>query len=111
MLANMDAEQGLLGLLLNDPALFDECQLKPHHFQWPAHQKIFETVSHEIEQGRNPDPIFISQKFIDDADFKDVGPQYLLELKVECPMLTGIRDYESEIVRQATIKSIKYAPV
>lgn len=114
MLANMDAEQGLLGLLLNDPALFDECQLKAHHFQWPAHQKIFETVSHEIEQGRNPDPIFISQKFVGDVDFKEVGPKYLIELKAECPMLTGIRDYESEIIRQylrretmAVVKSIE----
>lgn len=100
MLANMDAEQGLLGLLLNEPLLFDECQLKPYHFQWPAHQKIFDTIAHEIESGRNPDPIFISQKFENDPDFKDVGPKYLLILKTDCPLLNSIKDYEGEIVRQ-----------
>lgn len=98
---NMEAEQGLLGLLLNDPSSFDDCSLKPHHFAWEAHQKIFQAISHEIESGRSPDPVFIGQQFEKDEDLKNLGGAgYLKSIQSSTPLLNTVRDYEGEIIRQ-----------
>lgn len=109
MLQNLEAEQGVLGLLLNDPQAYDECQLKPYHFAWEAHQRIFEAISREIEAGRTPDPIFLSTEFEGDEALKNLGgSKYLKDIKENCPLLNTVRDYETEIVRQYIRREVVY---
>lgn len=114
-LYNIDAEQGALGLLLNDNAQFDESALKSFHFGYPVHGRIFEAISREIEAGRSATPAFIKQEFEADEELKNTGGgAYIDDLFENAVMLNGIRDYEREIIRHylrretmAVVKSIE----
>lgn len=114
-LYNLDAEQGALGLLLNDNTQYDETALKAVHFGYPVHGRIFEAISREIEAGRPATPTFISQEFDGDEELKNAGGAgYIADLFDNAPMLNGIRDYEREIIRHylrretmAVVKSIE----
>lgn len=96
----MDAEQGVLGLILNDPNNYDDCQLKPYHFLWPEHAKIFEVLSAQIERAEPSSPSFILQKFKGDPEFAKIDPNYIISLYESCPMINSIKDYEKEVMRQ-----------
>lgn len=99
-LVNIEAEQGALGLLLNDNAQYDECSLKPEHFGIELHGRLFDAISHEIEAGRQASHVFLAKMFIDDPQLRTAGgSQYIADLFKDVPMLNGIKDYENEIVR------------
>jgi len=53
-LANVEAEKGLLGVLLLDNRCLDSVGdfLRPHHFSVAAHARLFEAVTAVIEKGQ-----------------------------------------------------------
>lgn len=99
-MGNIDAEQGVLGLILNNPDNFDDCSLKPYHFMWPEHQLIFEILTRQIEKGEPVSPSFLVKKYEDDPDFKKIAKDYIIDLYTNCPLLNSIKDYQKEVMRQ-----------
>ncbi len=96
----MDAEQAIFGLILTNPKNFDDCSLKSYHFAWPEHQKLFDTISKQIEAGEPINPSYLVKKYENDAEFMAIGQDYLVDLYSNCPFLNGIKEYEKEIMRQ-----------
>lgn len=99
-MGNIDAEQGVLGLILNDPSNYDDCQLRPYHFLWPEHAKLFEVLSQQIEKGEPSSATFIIKKYAGDPEFAKIDGKYILDLFANSPLINSIKDYEKEVMRQ-----------
>lgn len=81
--ANEAAEQALLGaILINNDALDRANEfLKPEHFFYPAHSRIYVACQKLREQNRIVDPVTLRHYFDRDGDLKEIGgAEYLLEL-------------------------------
>lgn len=74
-LSNIDAEQGILGVLLADNRAYDRISdlVKPHYFAWPAHQRIFETIEKQINSGTGATTVSLKAHFDKDGDLEAVG--------------------------------------
>lgn len=97
---NYEAEQGLLGLILNDNRNYDRvCNvIKSDDFYNETHAKIYNAVVHEIEQGREVNSHVLSSRFEHEKSLEDIGgKEYLRELQSEVPLLNNIKDYAETI--------------
>lgn len=97
---NMEAEQGLLGLLLIDNRHLERVNdfLNAEHFYEPAHQRIYEAVCKIIDRGQNASPVTLKGYFDKDEGLAAVGgAQYLATLAAEVPLLNNAQDYAQTI--------------
>ena len=97
---NLEAEQGILGILMQDNSVFDDISeiLNPDHFYHPVHDRIFTAITSLIEQGKNAGPIALKAYFKDDEDLAHVGGgEYLSEL-VSCVIWSGDAPHYAQIV-------------
>lgn len=95
-LANLEAEQGLIGALLFDAVVFERItdRLKGGHFFEPYHQRLFDGLADQIKHGRLPDPTILGERFKTDPAFEDFGGvRYLLDLLDRAPPATVAPDY------------------
>lgn len=84
-LANIDAEQGLLGALMYSPQEFNDCEpnLRGEHFFEPAHGAVFDNVRIRIGAGKSVDGVMIAEDLQDHAGIKDLGGLRYIALLVE----------------------------
>ena len=97
---NLEAEQGLLGMLLIDNRHIESVDdfLLPQHFCWPVHGRLFEAIQRVSSEGRNASPVTLKEYFEKDEGLKDVGgPKYLAELASEIPLINSADDYGRQI--------------
>jgi len=99
-MGNQEAEQCVLGLILVDHNNYDDCQLKPHHFLWPEHSKIFEILSREIETGGLISAGAMQKKYETELEAANIPKGYLLDLYANVPQISPITHYEKEVMRQ-----------
>ncbi len=95
-LYNLEAEQGVLGILLLDNSYHEHVSefLRPEHFADPIHQKIYDALSRLIERGQIADPITLKDYFEKDSALEPVGgAKYLVELAQSVLSLSAIGDY------------------
>jgi len=93
---NLEAEQGLLGMLLIDNRHAEKVIdfLKADHFFHPAHQRIFAALQTIIERGQTASPVTLKGYFEKDAGLESVGgAKYLATLAAEVPLLNNAADY------------------
>jgi len=93
---NLEAEQGLLGMLLIDNRNLEKINdfLRPEHFSHAAHQRIYDTMVKMIERGLEAKATTLKDYFEKDEGLKEVGGvRYLVELATEVPLLNDIKDY------------------
>jgi replicative DNA helicase len=93
---NLEAEQGLLGILLLDNACLEHVSdfLRPNHFADPIHQKIFDAITRLIERGQIADPITLKDFFERDQALAPVGgAKYLVDLVHSVISLSTSGDY------------------
>lgn len=93
---NLEAEQGLLGMLLIDNRNLEKVNdfLRPEHFSHPSHQKIYDTIVRMIERGVEAKATTLKDYFEKDEGLQAVGgTRYLVELATEVPLLNDIKDY------------------
>jgi len=93
---NIEAEQNLLGLLLNNNENMNKIGdvLKEEHFYLPLHAKIYQGISKLMDRGLVSDPITIKNYFAKEEIFKDTqinSYEYLLKLVEESQLSTDIR--------------------
>jgi len=97
---NLEAEQGLLGMLLMDNYNLEKIGdiLKPEHFSHPTHARIFETIRTMVEKGLEAKATTLKDYFDKDEGLAAVGgTRYLVELATEVPLLNDIKDYANTI--------------
>ncbi len=93
---NIEAEQNILGLLLNNNENMNKIGdvLKEEHFYLPLHAKIYQGISKLMDRGLVSDPITIKNYFAKEEIFKDTqinSYEYLLKLVEESQLSTDIR--------------------
>lgn len=97
---NLDAEQGLLGMLLVDNRHMEKVSelIKGTHFYHQVHGRIYDAIYTIIERGQSASPITLKGYFEKDEGLKDVGgAKYLGELAAEVPLLNDPKDYAQTI--------------
>ena len=74
---NFEAEQALLGCLLNDIGAFDRLpdMLKSEHFATAAHQELFDQLSKAALAGTTPEPRLLAKRFDGHDDLKGDGAE------------------------------------
>ncbi|HXF90511.1 MAG TPA: replicative DNA helicase [Candidatus Nitrosotenuis sp.] len=95
-LYNLEAEQGLLGILLLDNSYYEQVAdfLHTDHFADPIHQKIYDAITRLIERGKIADPVTLKDYFDKDKIFDPVGgPKYLVDLAQSVITLSAANDY------------------
>lgn len=97
---NLEAEQGLLGMLLIDNRNAEKVNdlIKPDHFSHPTHGKIYEAILRMIDKGLEAKATTLKDYFEKDEALAGVGgTKYLVELATEVPLLNDVRDYAKTI--------------
>jgi len=93
---NEEAEQALLGaILVNNEAIDRVAEfLKPEHFFFPAHGRIYNTCLRFHEQHRVADPVSLKGYFESDGDLQDIGgAEYLAQLAASIVSVVNAVDY------------------
>lgn len=93
---NLEAEQGLLGLLLVDNAQLEQVMdfLKAEHFYQPAHQRIYEAITKVLDRGQSANAVILKGYFEKDEGLSGVGgADYLFDLQDNTPLINDAKDY------------------
>ena len=104
-LANIEAEQGVLGALLYDNAALDQFDtLLPEHFFEPLHMRLFATAAMAIRAGETVDPVTLQARMARDVALEEFGGLGMLaELMSLAPPAYVARDYAA-LVQQLAIR-------
>lgn len=97
---NLEAEQGLLGMLLIDNKNLEKINdiIKPDYFSHPTHGRIYETIVRMIEKGLEAKATTLKDYFEKDEALAAVGgTKYLVDLATEVPLLNDVKDYAKTI--------------
>ncbi len=79
---NLEAEQGLLGAVLANNAVFDGVAwLRPEHFYDPVHGRLWEVACARVNAGRIADAVTLRDHFEAEGTLEEAGgTKYLAEL-------------------------------
>lgn len=92
---SLEAEQGVLGVLLYDNTAYDRLlvRLQSGHFFDPFHQRLFQAIEDRIRRGDLAEPIVFADQFREDASFVELGGlRYLADLVDRAPPAAAITD-------------------
>ena len=96
MPASEQVERAVLGaVLVNNMALERVSEiLRPEHFYFPAHGRIYAACQAMHAMGRVADPLTLQSYFEGDDDLSDVGgAQYLIHLAADVTGVIDVEDY------------------
>ncbi len=97
---NLDAEKSLLGAIFVNNRAYEAVSefLRPEHFAYPQHGRIFEACAKLIERGQIADPIVLKRYFEADENLSDIGgPAYLAELAASAVTVINAGEYGNVI--------------
>lgn len=96
---NIEAEQYVLGAIMNNNQNISKIDISPKHFFEPLHQRLFAKFLEFDSKGLEINPILLKSSFSEDGDLKELGGvNYLLKLcSLACGIL-NIRDY-AQLIR------------
>lgn len=99
---NIEAEQNLLGLLLNNNSYMNYIGdfLREEHFYLPLHSSIYQSIAILMNKGLVSDPITIKNYFAKEEIFANVGInsyEYLLKLVEEAQLSADITTLSKNI--------------
>lgn len=92
---SLEAEQGVLGVLLYDNAAYEGLlvRLQAGHFFNPFHQRLFQAIEDLIRRGDLAEPNVFADQFREDASFVELGGlRYLADLVDRAPSAAAIAD-------------------
>jgi hypothetical protein len=93
---NVEAEHGLLGTLLCDNALYARvCEfLRPEHFGYPVHGRIYATIGDLVAAGQLANPITLRTLFDREGALAELGgSRYLMQLATSVATLVNAEHY------------------
>lgn len=106
---NLDAEQGVLGVILSDPEAFFRIEgvLRPESFYEAFHGDLYGLVTDQIKRGRTPSLATIRPRLERQPAFHDLGgPGYLGDLIDKAPPSIGISDLARAVADAAIRRDI-----
>jgi replicative DNA helicase len=98
--ANIEAEQALLGAVLFDNAALELAGdvVKADHFYEPFHQRLFAALEEVIRSGARAEPILMMERFRRDPGFEELGGlRYLADLVDRAPPAANAADYAQAV--------------
>ena len=107
--SNLDAEQYVLGCLLNDNENINKIGdfLREDHFFEPIHGKIFRSIINLYDKGIQANPVTLQNHFQQDEAFSTIGgSSYLINLCSISSGILNIKDYALIIYNMATSRSL-----
>ncbi|RZI47393.1 replicative DNA helicase [Rickettsiales endosymbiont of Peranema trichophorum] len=104
---NVNAEQGLLGALLNNNEYFNKIGhfLFQEHFYVPLHAKIYQNIIHLIDRNLIANPITLKSILEHDETLKELGVQgfnYLVKLSAAATSIVNVESFAKLIYESAT---------
>jgi replicative DNA helicase len=106
---SLEAEQGLLGVLMYDNGAYYGLQvrLQAGHFFDPFHQRLFEAIESHIRNGDLAEPVLLAGQFHQDASFVALGGlRYLADIVDHAPSAAAITDTAKVIVDLAVRRNL-----
>ncbi|MBC8338503.1 MAG: replicative DNA helicase [Rhodospirillales bacterium] len=97
---NLEAEKSLLGAIFVNNRAYESVSefLRPEHFAYPQHGRIYEACTKLIERGQIADPIVLKRYFEADEILADIGgPAYLAELAASAVTVINAGEYGNVI--------------
>ncbi|MCB9973104.1 MAG: replicative DNA helicase [Rhodospirillales bacterium] len=97
---NQEAEQGLLGALMTDNQALEKINdfLRPEHFFFPAHMRIYKAIETLIDRGQVADATTLKNYFELDKDLAPVGgADYLFSLAANFGFVFNVSNYARTI--------------
>lgn len=99
---NIEAEQALLGAILEDNAVMDMVSgtVEAEHFYDGLHARVYEVAASYIAEGKLADPVILKRHFERDAEADGIDwPEYLAELLMSAPPREAAEAY-AELIRE-----------
>ena len=93
---NLEAEQALLGAILEDNKIIENFSdyLRPIHFYVPVHQRIYDAILKIIDRSQIADAVTLKAYFEKDEDLKDVGgADYIPDLAASVVSIINANNY------------------
>jgi len=93
---NMEAEQALLGAILEDNRIVEEFSdyLRSTHFFVPVHNRIYEAILKIVDRGQNADALTLKSYFEKDTDLEQVGGAgYISDLAASVISVINAKNY------------------
>jgi replicative DNA helicase len=93
---NMEAEQALLGAILEDNRIIEDFSdyLRANHFFVPVHQRIYDAIFKIIDRGQNADAVTLKAYFEKDSDLAEVGGGgYITDLAASVISIINAKNY------------------
>ena len=99
-IANIEAEQALLGaLLLNNEVLDRIGFVAPEHFYEPVHGRIFTQARDWVQAGKLASPVTLKPVLADDEGLQELGgTDYLARLAGATISIVSARDYAETVM-------------
>ena len=97
---NIEAEQALLGALLVDNRAYEKVGefLRPEHFFYPPHGKIYEAIVRLLEKGQIASPLTLKGYFESNTMLDDVGgAHYIAEIAQAAVSVVNIKHFGKAI--------------
>ncbi|RZI47789.1 replicative DNA helicase [Rickettsiales endosymbiont of Peranema trichophorum] len=103
---NINAEQGLLGALLNNNEYFNKIGdfLLQEHFYLPLHAKIYQNIIHLIDRNLIANPITLKSLLDQDETLKELGVggfDYLVKLSAAATSIINVESFARVIYETA----------
>lgn len=97
-IANIEAEQTVLGCVLLEGYLIKDIELRPDHFYRPVHQVIFGAMK-QMESKEQPIDLVTLVSVLDDNKLTEIGGlQYLQDLACAVPTTSNMKTYEKYVL-------------
>ena len=107
---SLEAEQAVLGAVLNDPECIEKILpiLKAEYFYLPAHKTIYSSmIAMYTGSKAKIDPVVIADALVKGGDYDDVGGrEYLLALKDSVPSAANVETYAQIVSEQYLIRAL-----
>jgi replicative DNA helicase len=96
--SNVEAEQGLLGAILNNNEYVHRVAdfLRPEHFHQPVHQKLFDNILKFIEKGMIANPVTMKNYFEKEEVLQETGISsfdYLVRLAANATTIINVESF------------------
>lgn len=111
-LFSAEVEAALLGAMMMNNEIVGEClsQLRDDDFYVPAHQKLWQLISHQVENGKAANPVTLNYIAKRDPLLKNAGgAAYLAQLTGSHAGLIGWRDFLAQVVELGRMREIELA--
>lgn len=109
-LHNIEAEQALLGALMQDNRLLDEIglMLEARDFFEPLHGRLYEDMLRRHDAGEQVNPSLLWATWQNDQALAQLGGvQYLVTLSCNTAALFGVRDFAKQIYELAELRRLR----